>query len=265
MTYSSAIFKNADMSLQEASIFKLDRICRKLNLKDHDRVLEIGCGWGSFALRAASAYGCHVTAVTVSTEQYEYVKSQVDELGLAGRVHVLFSDYRDLQGNFDKIVSIEMIEAVGHENLPEFFEICRRLIKPEGQVALQAITMPDQRYKQYLDSCDFIQRYIFPGSCVPSLGALIEASAANTDLRICHVENIGLHYAETLKRWKSAFSENVDRIRALGYGESFLRLWWYYLNYCEAGFSTGYLGDFQIVMAGPSCRKTVVVEGLPPL
>jgi cyclopropane-fatty-acyl-phospholipid synthase len=232
-----------------------------LNKDNH--ILEIGCGWGSFAIHAARTYGCRVTAVTISEEQYQFAQKRVTEAKLGRQVEILLCDYRDLLGEYDKIVSIEMIEAVGHENLSEFFSVCRRLMKADGCLALQAITMPDRRYRQYLNNCDFIQRYIFPGSCVPSLGALVDASSARTDLRICHVEDIGLHYAETLRRWRSEFDRCRGSVRALGYEESFIRLWHYYLCYCEAGFEEGYLGDLQLIMAGPYWHDQVTVDELP--
>ena len=263
MTYSSAIFESKSDSLEDASVTKLDRLCRKLNLNKDNHILEIGCGWGSFAIHAARTYGCRVTAVTISEEQYQFARKRVNEAKLDQQVQILLCDYRDLSGEYDKIISIEMIEAVGHENLPEFFSVCRRLMKADGCLALQAITMPDRRYRQYLNNCDFIQRYIFPGSCVPSLGALVDASAAKTDLRICHAEDIGLHYAETLRRWRGGFNGCRDSVRALGYDESFIRLWHYYLCYCEAGFDEGYLGDLQLVMAGPNWHDQVTVDQLP--
>ena len=256
MTYSSAIFESKSDSLEDASVTKLDRLCRKLNLNKDNHILEIGCGWGSFAIHAARTYGCRVTAVTISEEQYQFARKRVNEAKLDQQVEILLCDYRDLSGEYDKIVSIEMIEAVGHENLPEFFSVCRRLMKADGCLALQAITMPDRRYRQYLNNCDFIQRYIFPGSCVPSLGALVDASAAKTDLRICHAEDIGLHYAETLRRWRGGFNGCRDSVRALGYDEAFIRLWHYYLCYCEAGFRERQVGVSQILLEKPGCRRT---------
>ncbi|NIV74164.1 MAG: methyltransferase domain-containing protein, partial [Gammaproteobacteria bacterium] len=199
MTYSAGIFESASSTMHEASTAKLDRICRKLDLGPNDRVVEIGSGWGSFAMHAARHYGCHVTTTTISREQFELAGRRIAEAGLADRIDLVLQDYRNLTGKFDKLVSIEMVEAVGNEFLPGFFGKCAELLEEDGAMLLQAITMPDQRYDQYLRSSDFIRRYIFPGSCVPSMGALISAMGEGSDLKAVQVEDIGPHYATTLR------------------------------------------------------------------
>jgi cyclopropane-fatty-acyl-phospholipid synthase len=255
-TYSCGIFEQPEATLEQASVAKLDRICRKLALRPQDKVVEIGTGWGSFAIHAASRYGCHVTTTTISKEQFEYTQALVRELKLEDRITLLRSDYRDLRGRFDKLVSIEMIEAVGHEYLPQFFAKCAQLLHPHGTMLIQAITMPDQRYAQYLKSSDFIRRYIFPGSCVPSLSAMIDAMRKKTDLSLAHLEDIGPHYATTLRSWRERFVRNLDSVRALGYPIEFQRMWLYYLHYCEAGFAERYLGTLQVLFQKPQCRAT---------
>jgi cyclopropane-fatty-acyl-phospholipid synthase len=254
MTYSAGIFASPTDTLKQASINKLDRICQKLELDVKDRVIEIGTGWGSFAIHAAKYYGCHVTTTTISRQQYELARERVTAEGLSGQIELLMTDYRDLEGKYDKLVSIEMIEAVGHEFLPEYFKQCANLLEPDGQMLLQAITMPDDRYDDYLKNTDFIQQFIFPGSCVPSFNAILDASVVRTDLQVSHVENIGPHYADTLRCWLENVMKNEEQILALGYSRDFLRLWEYYLCYCEAGFRERYLGDLQILFSKPACR-----------
>ncbi len=258
-TYSCGIFEQPSATLEQASIAKLDRICRKLSLGPEDNVVEIGTGWGSFAIHAASRYGCRVTTTTISQQQFEYAQARVREFDLEDRVTLLRSDYRDLQGKFDKLVSIEMIEAVGHEYLPQFFAKCADLLRPDGAMLIQAITMPDQRYAQYLKSSDFIRRYIFPGSCVPSLSAMLDAIRKATDLSLAHLEDIGPHYATTLEAWRERFIQNLDSVRELGYPVEFQRMWLYYLHYCEAGFAERYLGTLQLLFQKPHCRMTPVL------
>jgi len=262
MTYSSAIFEHPSSSLQDASVAKLDRICRKLELEPGDRVLEIGSGWGSFAMHAATNYGCRVTTTTISAEQFDLANERIARAGLGARIEILLEDYRNLSGRYDKLVSIEMVEAVGNEFLPGYFEKCARLLEDDGAMLLQAITMPDKRYRQYLKSSDFIRRYIFPGSCVPSLGALVHAMGEKSDLKAVHVEDIGPHYATTLRHWRKRFNERLEDVRALGYPERFIRMWNYYLCYCEAGFEERYLGDLQMLLHKPGCRAPAL---LPPL
>lgn len=262
MTYSAGIFLEPGTSLAEASITKLDRLCRKLRLGPDDHVLEIGTGWGSFAIHAAREYGCRVTTTTISREQLELARRRIHDAGLAGQVEVRFEDYRALTGRYDKIVSIEMIEAVGHNYLPAYFSTCARLLEDDGAMALQAITMPDQRYAQYLKTTDFIQRWIFPGSCCPALTAMLEALRDHTDLRVAHLENIGPHYGTTLRRWQERFQQRLPEVRALGYPDTFIRMWQYYLAYCEAGFAERYLGSVQIVLEKPGCRAAPLLGQL---
>ncbi len=268
MTYSSGIFPRATSDLREASIEKLDRICRKLDLGPSDHVLEIGCGWGSFAIHAASRYGARVTAVTLSSAQYEEARRRVEARVLAERVEILLTDYRDLrgefEGGFDKLVSIEMIEAVGHEYLPEFFATCASLLRPDGAMVLQAITMPDQRYRRYLRTSDFIRACVFPGSCVPSLSAMQAAVRDATDLKLVHLEDFAPHYAKTLRTWRAALNRNADTARALGYGDDLLRLWRYYLCYCEAGFAERHTGVVQMLLDKPARRAAPVLGPIRP-
>ena len=262
MTYSSGIFEQPASSLRDASVAKLDRICRKLNLEPGDRVLEIGSGWGSFAMHAASNYGCRVTTTTISSEQFDLARERIAQAGLEDRIEILLEDYRNLEGRYDKLVSIEMVEAVGDAFLADYFAKCAQLLEDDGAMCLQAITMPDQRYRQYLKSSDFIRRYIFPGSCVPSLGALIGAMSEKSDLKTVHVEDIGPHYATTLRLWRERFNAQLDAVRELGYPQRFIRMWNYYLCYCEAGFEERYLGDLQLLLHKPGCRTPAL---LPPL
>ena len=252
MTYSSGIYLNENSTLEDASFEKLDRICRKLDLKPEHKLIEIGTGWGSFAIHAAKHYGCHVTTTTISNEQFSLASERIKEQGLEELIDIKLCDYRDLDGQYDKLVSIEMIEAVGDEFLPEYFSTCSRLLKDNGQMVIQGITMPDQRYKQYLKASDFIQQFIFPGSCVPSLTAMINAVTKGSDLRVNHVEDIGLHYAKTLRAWLVNFMANKESIKQHGYDDDFIRLWEYYFCYCEAGFKERYTGVVQIVMNKPS-------------
>ena len=250
MTYSSGVFPSPDATMEEASVEKLDRACRRLGLRPEHHLLEIGTGWGSLARHAASRYGCRVTTTTLSREQKRRAEAVIREAGLEGRVEILLCDYRDLDGRYDRIVSIEMIEAVGADHVPEFFRVCADRLRDGGAMFLQAITMADRDYPAYLGSTDFIQRFIFPGSCLVSMGSLTSA-AARTDLRFHHVESIGRHYAETLRRWRSEFRRKRDDVLALGFDERFLRRWEYYLSYCEAGFDEDYVDDVQIVLARP--------------
>ena len=248
MTYSSAIFESENSSLKDASINKLDHICKKLNLNETHHILEIGGGWGSFAAHAAQNYGCEVTTTTISQEQFQYMKKKFLDIGLSDKIHLLNEDYRNLSGRYDKIVSIEMIEAVGDQFLGTFFSVCSKLLIPGGQMCLQSITMPDDRYPKYLENTDFIQTYIFPGSCVPSLAAMKSALSRYTNLTVRHIENIAPHYSKTLLYWLNNFNRNESLIKKLGYDESFCRLWRYYLCYCAAGFQEHYLGDLQILL-----------------
>jgi cyclopropane-fatty-acyl-phospholipid synthase len=246
MMYSCALFEREGVTLAEAQVAKLDAICRKLELGPQDHVLEIGTGWGGFALHAASRYGCRVTTTTISPSQHAYALERIRAAGLEGRVTLLMQDYRDLGGTYDKLVSIEMIEAVGHQYYGEFFRRCEALLKPGGRMLLQAITIADQHYARARNEVDFIKRYIFPGCCIPSVTALARAMTASSGLRIENLEDIGPHYATTLRRWRENFNANSGRLHVLGVPPSFLRMWEFYLAYCEAGFAERALGDVQM-------------------
>lgn len=252
MTYSSGIFHDKSSTMEEASIEKLDRICRKLNISPDDHVLEIGTGWGSFALHAAENYGCRITTTTISDEQFQLAVSRIKEAGLEDRVTVLNADYRDLEGEYDKIVSIEMIEAVGHGQIPLFAKTLEKHLKPGGKTALQAITIRDQHYDKYRVSEDFIKRYIFPGGNLVSMSHWIESLKGNTSLALTGLEEIGLHYAETLKKWREEFFRNIDKVRSQGFSDDFTRMWDYYLTYCEGGFREKHIGTVQVVMEKPA-------------
>ncbi len=258
MTYSSGIFLNENSTMEEASFEKLDRICRKLELKFEHRLIEIGSGWGSFAIHAAKHYGCHVTTTTISKEQHKLANQRIKQQGLEDLIDIKLCDYRDLKGKFDKLVSIEMIEAVGHEFLPQYFSTCSSLLKKDGQMLIQGITMPDQRYQQYLKTSDFIQQFIFPGSCVPSLTAMVDAVTKASDLRVNHIEDIGPHYATTLRAWLETFMAKLEDVKLYGYGDDFIRLWEYYFCYCEAGFKERYTGVVQILMNKPAYGREAV-------
>lgn len=255
MTYSCAVFDKMDSTLREASEAKYDRICRKLQLTAGDRVIEIGTGWGGFAVHAARNYGVHVTTTTISDQQHEFVQNRIKAAGLQDRITLLKKDYRDLSGKFDKLVSIEMIEAVGHQYLANFFRTCSRLLKEDGMMALQAITIGDQIFNRHRRSVDFIKRYIFPGSCIPSITAISNAVAGATDLRLVHLEDITPHYARTLREWRLRFFANIEEVRALGFSDTFIRMWEYYLCYCEGGFAERYIGDVQMLFAKPLWRE----------
>ena len=263
MTYSSGIYPHRDATLEEASVEKLDRICRKLGLKPEHHVLEIGTGWGSFAIHAASRYGCRVTTTTISREQHDLAVRRIEEAGLEGRIEVLLSDYRDLSGTYDRLVSIEMIEAVGHDHHATFLRKCQDLLTKDGEMLLQAITIADSRYRQAVRSVDFIQRFIFPGSCLPSVTRLCEVATRHTDLRLTHLEDITPHYVRTLADWRRRFLDRIDRVRAMGYPERFIRMWEFYLAYCEGGFAERHIGDAQFVFARPECRDSVPLPRIP--
>jgi cyclopropane-fatty-acyl-phospholipid synthase len=262
LTYSCGIFERPESTLAEASTAKYERICRKLGLAASDHVLEIGTGWGGFALHAARRYGCRVTTTTISDRQHELAGRRIAEAGLSGRITLLQQDYRDLTGSFDKLVSIEMIEAVGHQFLEEFFRVCSQRLKPEGAMLLQAITIRDQVFDWHKKNVDFIKRYIFPGSCIPSVAAICNSVARATDLRLFHLEEITPHYATTLRRWRENFFRNIEQVKALGFPDTFIRMWEFYLCYCEGGFAERYLGDVQMLFTKPMCRKAPL---LPPL
>jgi cyclopropane-fatty-acyl-phospholipid synthase len=262
LMYSCAIFERPDASLEEAARAKVDRICRKLDLHAHDHLIEIGTGWGGFAIHAAKNYGCRVTTTTISRAQHDYAVKKIAEAGLSGRVTVLFKDYRDLTGQFDKAVSIEMIEAVGHHFLDAYFRKCGELLKPDGMMLLQAITITDREYAGAIRRVDFIKKYIFPGSFIPSVTALCDSITRASDLRLSHLEDLTPNYAETLKHWRLRMFANVEKVRALGYPEEFIRMWEFYLRYCEGGFRERYIGDVQMLLTKPECRQAPI---LPPL
>jgi cyclopropane-fatty-acyl-phospholipid synthase len=257
MTYSCAIFPSKDSSLEEAQRAKYDLICRKLNLHHTDQLLEIGCGWGGLAIYAAQHYGCRVTASTISEAQYEFARKAVKRAGLTGRVTLLCQDYRHLRGQFDKLVSIEMIEAVGHEYLDDYFRVCGSCLKPDGLMLLQAIIISDRVYDRYLRSADFIRSHVFPGGSIVSLKALGNSVARKTDLRLVHLEDLTHHYPETLRLWRERFFASLDTVRAQGFSEEFIRLWEFYFCYCAAGFMERYIGDVQLLYAKPYYRGPV--------
>ena len=256
MGYSCGFFEEATSTLQEAQTAKFDRICQKLGLTYRDHVVEIGGGWGGFAVHAAQNYGCRVTTTTISENQYTYMRKLCSRHGMDERISVLRQDYRKLTGKFDKLVSIEMIEAVGHHFLDTFFECCCRLLKPHGLMALQAITIPDREFVRHTHSVDFIKRYIFPGSCIPSVEAITRSITSNTDLRLIHFEDITPHYAKTLRLWRERFFANLEKVKEMGFSESFIRMWEFYLASCEGSFKESYNGDVQMILAKPqSCRN----------
>jgi len=261
LMYSSAIYARDDDTLEAASTRKLDAICTKLALNANDRVIEIGSGWGGFAIHAAQRHGCHVTTTTISREQFDLARARVQAAGLTDRVEVLLRDYRDLDGRYDKLVSIEMIEAIGHQYLDDYFGKVGALLEPEGMALIQAITIEDHRYVQALRAVDFIKRYIFPGSFIPSIGAMLGAAARASDLKLFHLEDIGPSYALTLAAWRERFHAHITQVRALGYGERFVRMWDFYLAYCEAGFRERSTGDVQMLLVKPGCRRAQFVAG----
>ena len=266
MMYSSAIFVTPDESLggeslELASRRKLDRICKKLDLRPSDRVLEIGTGWGGFALHAATHFGCHVTTTTISREQHDLARERIAAAGMQDRVTLLLQDYRDLQGTYDKLVSIEMIEAIGYQYLDTFFGKCAALLEADGIALIQAITIEDHRYQRALKTVDFIKRHVFPGCFIPSVSAMTSASARASDFRLINLEDIGPSYAITLRHWRQRFLANLDAVRKLGYDERFVRMWEYYLCYCEGGFLERSIGNAQLLLARPGNRREQFLPG----
>ena len=247
LMYSSALFEDESMSLEDASLAKLERICSVMDIGPDDDVIEIGTGWGGFAVHAAENYGAKITTTTISHNQHAKAIERVNDAGLNDRVNVLTTDYRELTGQYDKLVSIEMIEAVGHEYFGTFFRKCDELLKPGGRMMIQVITMPEQRYAGYLKSVDFIQKYIFPGGCCPSIGAMQDAVGRNTNLRLVQQEDFGISYALTLREWRKRFHDRIDDVRALGFDERFVRMWNYYFCYCEAAFLERAVGVSHLV------------------
>ena len=258
MMYSAAIFSPENISLEAASNKKLQVICYKLDLKSTDHVVEIGTGWGGFAIYAAKHYGCKVTTTTISQQQYDEAVLRVNAENLADKITILLNDYRDLQGKFDKLVSIEMIEAVGHQFYDVYFAKCASLLKPDGMALIQAITIADQRFESAKNSVDFIQRYIFPGSNIPSITALLASITKASDLKLVDLEDIGSHYATTLRIWRERFFANIDAVRSLGYSEEFIKMWEFYLCYCEGGFAECALGDVHLLLVKPENRRDAI-------
>ena len=259
MMYSCAIFERADATLEEASVAKFDRIARTLRLSPTHRVLEVGCGWGGFALHVAAKYGCRVVGITVSPAQHEEATRRVAEAGLSDRVEIRLQDYRDTEGTFDRVVSVEMIEAVGAGYLQAFMKTCADRLSPDGLFLLQAITIRDDLYDRHVRTVDFIKRHIFPGSFIPSVTAIAAATGKGTDLRMAHLEDITPHYAKTLREWRNRFLARKNEVRAMGFPERFLRMWEFYLCYCEGSFSERYNGDVQILFAKPSWRGATIL------
>lgn len=249
MVYSSAMYRRADDTLEEAQIEKLDRICRKLRLGPDDHVLEIGTGWGAFALYASRNYGCRVTTTTISREQHDAARQLFAGAGEAGnRIKLLLQDYRNLQGSFNKLVSIEMFEAVGLDYYDAFFSTCDRLLSPDGSMVMQAITMNEHRFEAYRKQSDWIQRRIFPGAQLASIQEILKSLVRSTRLSLYHIEDLGIHYAYTLAEWRRRFHESIGEVRALGFDEPFCRMWDYYLAYCEGAFRERHISDVQVML-----------------
>jgi cyclopropane-fatty-acyl-phospholipid synthase len=259
MAYSCGIFEHEHSTLLEASRAKFDAACRKLALSPNDHLLEIGTGWGGLAIHAAHNFGCRVTTTTISRAQHDYARERIAAAGLEDRITLLLEDYRDLSGRYDKLVSIEMIEAVGANYLDSYFRQCDRLLESSGAMLLQAITIQDQIYEEVLRCVDYIQRYIFPGSFIPSITALSAAICRASGLKIFHLEDIGPHYVRTLAHWRRRFLDQLPEVRRLGYPESFVRMWEFYLCYCEGAFAERQLGDVQILLTKPRCRRAPIV------
>ena len=249
MTYSCGYFKNDKSTLYEASIEKLDMICKKLKLNKNDTVLEIGTGWGSFSIHAASKYGCKVTTTTISDSQFEYASNKIKKLKLDHLVTIIKKDYRLLEGTYDKIASIEMIEAVGHKNVPVLFEKISSLLKAGGLFAMQGITYNDQKFDKYKNSVDFINKYIFPGSCLISIAQISDTVKNSTNLDFIDLQDITSHYAKTLNIWRNNFLNKTKDVKDLGFPDSFIRLWEFYFTYCEAGFLEKNIGDYQFLFS----------------
>ena len=254
MAYSCGIFADPTTTLAEASRAKFDAACRRLELQPGDHLLEIGTGWGGLAMHAAQHYGCRVTTTTISRRQHDYAAARIAAAGLSDRITLLLKDYRDLDGCYDKLVSIEMIEAVGARFLDTYLRKCAALLPDSGAMLLQAITIQDQHYRAALRTVDFIQRYVFPGSFIPAVSAIGDSLRRATDMKIFHLEDIGPHYARTLALWRRNFFEHLAAVRKLGLSDQFIRLWEFYLCYCEGGFAERQLGDVQMLLTKPGCR-----------
>ncbi|MFT4767001.1 MAG: cyclopropane-fatty-acyl-phospholipid synthase, partial [Glaciecola sp.] len=255
MMYSAAVFDRRENTLEKAAVGKLDELCRQLDLKPDDHLLEIGTGWGGMAIHAATHYGCHVTTTTISQEQFDYAKARVTELGLEDRITLLCEDYRALTGQYDKLVSVEMIEAVGHDFYSSYFQCCSKLLKNDGKMVIQAITITDDRYEQARRSVDYIKRYIFPGGCLPSLEIIAKHIAKDSDLQMVHLRDITADYALTLAHWRQRFMARLEEVREMGFDDRFIRMWEFYLCYCEGGFRERIIGTAQIAFAKPGYRS----------
>ncbi len=264
LMYSSAVYADPDESLDVASTRKLERICEKLDLEPGQRVIEIGTGWGGFAMHAARHHGVHVVTTTISQEQRDLAVQRIDAAGLADRIDVVMQDFRDLRGSYDRLVSIEMVEAIGPKLLDRYFGQLSDLLKPDGLALVQAITIEDHRYQQALESVDFIKRHIFPGCFIPSISAMLASLARTSNLRLTHLEDIGPSYALTLAEWRRRFNAAHPEVLALGYPERFVRLWNYYLAYCEGGFRERSIGDVQMLFAKPGNRRPQFLPDLGP-
>lgn len=249
MTYSSAVWERPEASLEEAQLTKIDRLCERLDLGPEDHLLEIGTGWGGFAMRAASKFGCRVTTTTISKQQHAFATRRIEEAGLGDRIDVRLTDYRDLEGTFDKAVSVEMIEAVGARHYGRYFETVMNLLRPGGAFAVQAITIHDRHFERARRAVDFIQRHIFPGSCIPSVSALLGAATAKSDLRLVQMDDIGEHYVRTLRSWQDALRGRWSEAQALGFDDTFLRLFDFYFSYCEGGFAERHISVAHLVFA----------------
>lgn len=259
MMYSSAIYQDDSQDLDQAAVYKVDHICKRLDLKASDHLVEIGTGWGGMAIHAAQHYGCRVTTTTISDEQYAYAVRRVQEQGLEKQVTVLKKDYRLLDGHYDKLVSIEMVEAVGHQYYNQFFAKCASLLKSNGLMLMQAITTPNQRFDRQKNVVDFIRKYIFPGGCLPSNHIIEQSVKQVTDLHLVGLEDITLHYAKTLKQWRERFFKNIESVRAQGFDDVFIRMWEFYLCYCEGGFKERVIGTAQFLYAKPDARSLPAV------
>lgn len=255
MMYSAALFPCKGLSLEEASFIKLDHICQRLKLNKNDHLLEIGTGWGGMAIHAAKYYGCRVTTTTISQEQYSFAVERVAEQGLEDLVCVLKKDYRELTGQYDKIVSIEMIEAVGHQYYDEYFSLCSNLLTADGLILIQAITTQDRRYQREKNKVDFIRQYIFPGGCLPSNEILVRTAAKMTDMHLVCLDDMTLDYAQTLSHWKTRFFSKIEEVKRLGFDDTFIRMWDFYLSYCEGGFSERVISTSQFLFAKPRCKE----------
>ena len=257
MTYSSALFTGRDQSLENAQIAKYEQICKSTGINSGDHVLEIGCGWGGFAEYAAGKHGCRVTGVTISKEQFEYARRRILKEKLQDKVTILLEDYRNIKGKFDKVISIEMIEAVGHKYFPVYFSKINSLLKKDGVLGLQAIIIPDSRYEEYRKGVDWIQKHIFPGGLLPSIGVINKTIGQVSDLYLQNLREFGLSYGQTLNRWYQNMNDNLEQIRQLGFDENFLRKWEYYFCYCEAAFNTRNINVVQMVYARPNNQRSV--------